>query len=336
MKLNKLIVIALALLMVVCAFAACGTPDETNNPDVTNAPDTEHVHNYVDAVVIAPTCSTIGKSMKWCSCGDTLEGSEMPVPLLMHDATEVTCTEDAVCGICGHIGTVAPGHTWAEEVWTVVTAPTTEADGVKSRECSVCGTVTEAILRKEEVKPMLYLTPNANWKVDGARFAAYFFDNGEKWVSMTYNSELGVYEVEVPAGYPKVIFCRMNPNATANNWDNRWNQTADLTVPTNGNNHYTVKENTWDKGGGTWDKLTVIPEHECVYYPATCTVKQTCYQCGATYGEALPHVDADKDHNCDYNCGKTFSTHVAAEGTHVCEYCGGVVTQCADNDNDHN
>ena len=253
-----------------------------------------------------------------------------------HNFTEVTCTSDSVCTICGKVQTVAPGHVWAEEVWTVVIAPTTDADGIKSRECSVCGTVTEVILRKEEVKPMLYLTPNANWKVDGARFAAYFFGNGEKWVNMTYNSKLGVYEVEVPAGYPNVIFCRMNPSATANNWNNKWNQTADLKVPTNGTNHYTVKAGTWDKGGGTWTTTTPKVEHECVYYPATCTAKMTCYQCGATYGEALPHVDADKDHNCDYNCGKTFSTHVAAEGTHVCEYCGGVVTQCADNDNDHN
>ena len=253
-----------------------------------------------------------------------------------HEFTDITCTSDSVCTICGKVQAVAPGHVWAEEVWTVVTAPTTNADGVKSRECSVCGTVTEAILRQAEVKPMLYLTPNSNWKVDNARFAAYFFGNGEKWVNMTYNSELGVYEVEVPAGYPNVIFCRMNPNAAANNWNNKWNQTADLKVPTDGTNHYTVKAGTWDKGGGTWTTITVVVEHECVYYPASCTAKQTCYQCGATYGEALPHVDADKDHSCDYDCGKTFGTHAAAEGTHVCEYCGKVVSECADNNKDHN
>lgn len=44
----------------------------------------------------------------------------------------------------------------------------------------------------------------------------------------------------------------MNPNATANNWSNKWNQTADLTVPTDGTNCYTVKEGTWDNGEGTW------------------------------------------------------------------------------------
>lgn len=99
---------------------------------------------------------------------------------------------------------------------------------------------------------ILYLSPSTNWKVDNARFAAYFFGNGEKWLSMTDEDADGIYEVEAPTGYPSVIFCRMNPGAAANNWDNKWNQTSDLTVPTDENNMYTVKEGTWDKGGGAW------------------------------------------------------------------------------------
>ena len=106
----------------------------------------------------------------------------------------------------------------------------------------------------------LYLSPSANWKQSNARFAAYFFGNGEKWQSMDDSNSDGIYEVAVPAGFTKVIFCRMNPGASANNWDSRWNQTSDLTIPTNGNNHYTVKEGTWDKGGGTWSVYT--PEAE--------------------------------------------------------------------------
>ena len=98
----------------------------------------------------------------------------------------------------------------------------------------------------------LYLVPNSNWKTSNARFAAYFFGAGETWVGMTDEDKDGTYECEIPEGYPNVIFCRMNPNASANNWDNKWNQTADLTVPTDGTNCYTVKEGSWDKGGGTW------------------------------------------------------------------------------------
>ena len=118
----------------------------------------------------------------------------------------------------------------------------------------------------------LYLTPNANWKQDNARFAAYFFGNGETtWVSMTkVAGETDLYEVEAPAGYPNVIFCRMNPSASANDWNNKWNQTSDLTIPTNGANHYTVKDGTWDKGGGTW--TVYAPEAPKTYKDITITV----------------------------------------------------------------
>ena len=111
------------------------------------------------------------------------------------------------------------------------------------------------VVVEEPVEAKLYLTPNANWKQSNARFAVYFYGNGETWVSMTkVAGETDLYEVTIPTDkkYPNVIFCRMNPSAAANNWTNKWNQTEDLTIPTDGKNHYTVKENTWDKGGGTW------------------------------------------------------------------------------------
>ena len=177
----------------------------------------------------------------------------------------------------------------------------------------------------------LYLTPNANWKVDNARFAAYFFGNGEKWVSMTYNSDLGVYEVDVPAGYPSVIFCRMNPNAAANNWNNKWNQTADLTVPTNGTNHYTVKEGTWDKGGGTWGTL-IIDSGECSHAnvtteeaSATCTTdgykKVFCTDCEQyTVNESYPalgHTYSNgTDNECNV-CSAAATWTVAGSGAHM-------------------
>lgn len=108
----------------------------------------------------------------------------------------------------------------------------------------------------EVTENVLYLVPNANWKVDNARFAAYFFNNsGNAWVSMVDSDSDGIYEVNIPTGYTfgdNVIFCRMNPGTTANNWNNKWNQTADLTIPTDGKNLYTVKEGTWDSGGGAW------------------------------------------------------------------------------------
>ena len=102
-----------------------------------------------------------------------------------------------------------------------------------------------------DVPATLYLSPNANWKVDNARFAAYFFGNGDTWVSMTDTDQDGIYEVSTPSGYPSVIFCRMNPGATANNWNNKWNQTGDLTIPTDGRDLYTIPSGSWNGSDNT-------------------------------------------------------------------------------------
>lgn len=104
----------------------------------------------------------------------------------------------------------------------------------------------------EATEVVLYLAPNANWKQDNARFAAYFFNaGGNVWASMTDTDADGIYEVNVPVGYvagDNVIFCRMNSATTANNWNNKWGQTADLVIPTDGKNLYTINEGSWDAG----------------------------------------------------------------------------------------
>ena len=108
----------------------------------------------------------------------------------------------------------------------------------------------------EVTEKVVYLKPNSNWTQSNARFAAYIWGGtaGEKWVSMTAVGD-GTYQAFIPEGYDygcNIIFCRMNPSTTANNWNNKWNQTSDLKTPTDGKNLYTVKAGTWDKGGGEW------------------------------------------------------------------------------------
>ena len=99
----------------------------------------------------------------------------------------------------------------------------------------------------------LYLQPNENWKKDGARFAVYGFvdDNDNNWYSMESAGE-NVYKADVDDKYGKIIFVRMNGGTTDNNWDNKWNQTDDLEVPSDGKNMYSIAADTWDKGGGEW------------------------------------------------------------------------------------
>ena len=111
----------------------------------------------------------------------------------------------------------------------------------------------------EVTEKVVYLKPNANWTTDGARFAAYFWnDTANAWVSMTAIED-GIYQVNLPEGYDygcNVIFCRMNPSTTANNWNNKWNQTGDLKVPTDGKNLFTLAASAWDGATTSWSVYT--------------------------------------------------------------------------------
>ncbi|MEF2920220.1 MAG: fibro-slime domain-containing protein [Acutalibacteraceae bacterium] len=104
---------------------------------------------------------------------------------------------------------------------------------------------------------LIYFKPSNEWKNDNARFAAYFFNGSvaETWISLTYDSSIGYYKGTIPTGgYRSVIFVRMNPSSTANNWTNKWNQTADLTI----NGNCFVANNGWDGITGTWSTLKAI------------------------------------------------------------------------------
>ena len=92
----------------------------------------------------------------------------------------------------------------------------------------------------------IYLMPSTNWKEAGARFAAYFFGNGEIWKDMTEvpNTEGSIYACEIPDGFSSIIFCRMNPSTDDNNWENKWTQTGDLNL--GDGNLYIV--DGWDEG----------------------------------------------------------------------------------------
>ncbi len=100
-----------------------------------------------------------------------------------------------------------------------------------------------------------YLKPNTNWNVDGARFAIYFYGNGDTWVSMTDSDGDGIYEGTSPTDktYTHLIFCRMNPASTDNNWNNKWDQTNNLEYDGT-NNLYTVADGAWSNGDGSWSE----------------------------------------------------------------------------------
>ncbi len=198
----------------------CGTEDPNYVPP--------HEHNYAEEVTKEANCTETGIITLTCECGHTFERV-----------------------------TEALGHniiTVAGKAATYTSTGLTEG-----KYCSVCSIVlaSQRLIDKITPEGYLYFKPNDNWASSNARFAAYFFGNGEKWVSMTDGNGDGVYEVAIPSGYTSVIFCRMNPSASANNWTNKWNQTADLTI--NKDKLYVYTDNSnWDKGTGVWLSTKVL------------------------------------------------------------------------------
>ena len=109
---------------------------------------------------------------------------------------------------------------------------------------------------------VLYFHPSNQWKEGDARFAAYFFGTEEKWVSMTDVDNDGIYEVVNDKKNKNVIFCRMNPANNENKWgengSHKWNQSADLEIPTTTYLNYwmvAADNTTWDNPEGKWMML---------------------------------------------------------------------------------
>ena len=134
------------------------------------------------------------------------------------------------------------------------------SDNVKN--VTIWGDVPEVDDPDSKIKSgYVYLKVTDDWKQDGARFAAYFFGNGDTWRSMTaVEGETNLYTCELPSGYPNVIFCRMNPGSSVNGWDSKWNQSEDITLSEE--NLFTITDSWGDDGNGKkargeWSSLPV-------------------------------------------------------------------------------
>ena len=107
-----------------------------------------------------------------------------------------------------------------------------------------CTIDADATIEAVFLKPTtVFLKPHDAWKSNNARFAIYYWkskqDNG--WVDLkqlTCHDEY--YTADVPVGYSQLKFVRLNPANKDHNFNDGtcWNQTTDLTLPTNGNNLY--------------------------------------------------------------------------------------------------
>lgn len=103
----------------------------------------------------------------------------------------------------------------------------------------------------------IFLSPGV-WNLDNAIYAAYVWDsNGNAWFPFTELPGTDYYLAQVPGNYTGLVLVRLRPNSADGykpdnnglNWDNKWNQTADI-------NFSAVADMTtfaitgWDDGGG--------------------------------------------------------------------------------------
>lgn len=121
-----------------------------------------------------------------------------------------------------------------------------------------------------EQKRVLYLQINNDWKTSNARYAAYVWTDGKDPMWFDLSQEDGdVYRVELTAeakSWSNVIFVKMKPNTTDNEWKYSDAQTADLTIPAQSDNTdcFKITGNQGDgKAIGTWvkypfDTFTVV------------------------------------------------------------------------------
>ena len=99
-----------------------------------------------------------------------------------------------------------------------------------------------------------YLMPNSEWLEGNARFAVYAWNDAEsKWFDCADAGD-GIHFVvkNFDFSYKNVIFCRMDPDKTENNWDSRLNATVKTVVPTDRNRYYRLDEGTSNNVGGSW------------------------------------------------------------------------------------
>ena len=102
----------------------------------------------------------------------------------------------------------------------------------------------------------IYLNPGP-WDVDGAKFSVYSIKTES---FSNFLSAEDSYKATVEDD-TKVIFVRHDPSATTPSWDNKWNQTNDLTIPET-ENCYTITG--WNQEDGKWSVYD--PEAIPTYY----------------------------------------------------------------------
>ena len=315
--------------------------------------------NVTAAENTATTCTQEG-ALAECWFGTVVDGAwAQYTPDLFaglsagHVVLQPTCTTPMMCALCGLTAGEALGHTDAN------------ADG----KCETCekyflpeaGVAFKLKLVQANLGKVLYFT---------GEMSNYYYATGD------YSQAADLYLEVVEGGYHIYMLDGETKNylyvvasgtyinvKIGTTPEGVWtfnDELGTLVTTISGTDYYIGTYNTYNTisasktsyiSASNVDKsqfparAVVVPEHECSYTEATCTILPTCTICGLTSGELAAHTYEDKvtaptctaagytTHTCtacghSYNDNEVEATgHTTAEG--VCDNCGQTVGSAA-------
>ena len=193
-------------------------------------------------VTVEATCTTEGSKKFTCTtCGATTNRLTDKVAHQYTVYDHVANVHWLECKVCGtEKANSVEQHSFNDSAYS---------DGYKTHTC-LCG-------YSYDEKYAIYFTPTSGWKSDNARFAVYTWNStGNTWINLTDEDGDGTYEAPFNFDiYSEVIFCRMNPNASANNWNNKWNQTGNIKVTLDKNKYELSSNDEWNQPSGNATKF---------------------------------------------------------------------------------
>ena len=98
---------------------------------------------------------------------------------------------------------------------------------------SLCLMAALCILSSASAKTLYLNTGGSSlWSADNAKFAIWYWGNTTegKWSELMTEDSPSLYSVAIDDDNDNVIFVRLNSTSTAPSWDNKWNQTPNLTI----------------------------------------------------------------------------------------------------------
>ena len=303
-------ILALVLLLSLCACGGKNTTPDTSEPAATTQPTeaaveitaapTECVHTYTSSVTTEASCASEGVMTFVCDqCGDSYTE---PVEKIEHTYEDATCTAPKTCTVCGATDGEALGHSFRN---ATCTAPKT---------CTTCGT-TEG-------------------KALGHKFTGEGC-TGEKTCTVCGKTEKNSHKyAAATCTAPKTCsVCGVTEGDALGHSYKEATCTAPKTCSKCGTTEGEALGHSWSAATCTTPKTCSTcgaTEGKALghsYAAATCTEPKTCTVCGATQGKALGHSWKAATCTEPKTCSKCGATSGSALGHN---YQNGTCTGCGD------